>query len=182
MNYKHWDYLYFAMGAAVTGGFMLYFAVGSINYALGYAAALHFLIAAYLYGVFVARNVPIADTEELHEEVAAWKEEAEKIWSHITDESPAERGSISSTLRTHILERDELTCGYCKGRGTKHADPDNRPWHIDHILPVSRGGQTIPGNLILACSSCNLSKHDATGAEFIRRRVQPVRRRRRERR
>jgi len=32
--------------------------------------------------------------------------------------------------------------------------------HVDHIVPVSKGGPTRPSNLAVACSHCNMSKHD----------------------
>jgi 5-methylcytosine-specific restriction endonuclease McrA len=35
--------------------------------------------------------------------------------------------------------------------------------HIDHIIPVSRGGTHSVGNLVGACAACNMSK----GAKFI---------------
>lgn len=39
----------------------------------------------------------------------------------------------------------------------------NKSEHIDHIIPLSRGGKHSIGNLTGACSSCNLSK----GSQFI---------------
>jgi RNase P/RNase MRP subunit p29 len=44
-------------------------------------------------------------------------------------------------------------CNYC-GAPSKH---------IDHIIPMSRGGTHSIGNLTASCASCNLSK----GAKFI---------------
>ena len=35
--------------------------------------------------------------------------------------------------------------------------------HVDHVLPLSRGGEHRIGNLVGACAGCNLSK----GAKFI---------------
>jgi len=32
--------------------------------------------------------------------------------------------------------------------------------HIDHIIPISRGGRHSIGNLIQACSKCNISKNN----------------------
>ena len=41
--------------------------------------------------------------------------------------------------------------------------------HIDHIMPVIRGGTDARGNLQLLCSGCNLKKSDQTDAEFRHR-------------
>jgi len=39
----------------------------------------------------------------------------------------------------------------------------------DHIIPVSQGGQTIPGNVAPACLKCNSSKRDAEVFEWLKR-------------
>jgi len=38
--------------------------------------------------------------------------------------------------------------------------------HIDHIVPVSRGGHHAIGNLQMMCSKCNLSKHNKLSIEW----------------
>ena len=68
------------------------------------------------------------------------------------------REPISRDLRTEILERDSWTCVYC---GTKDCE-----FHIDHVIPVSRGGTNDPENLAAACKSCNLSKSDKLVSEL----------------
>lgn len=35
-----------------------------------------------------------------------------------------------------------------------------KKYHIDHFIPLSKGGTNDPGNLRLACPKCNMSKHD----------------------
>ena len=40
-------------------------------------------------------------------------------------------------------------------------------YHIDHITPLSRGGNNNPTNLQLLCAHCNLSKKDKTHEEFL---------------
>lgn len=35
-----------------------------------------------------------------------------------------------------------------------------KKYHIDHFIPISKGGTNDPGNLRLACPKCNYSKHD----------------------
>lgn len=34
----------------------------------------------------------------------------------------------------------------------------NNAYHIDHVIPISRGGTNWPANLVCACQFCNLSK------------------------
>ena len=38
--------------------------------------------------------------------------------------------------------------------------------HVDHILPISKGGLTRPSNLAVTCSHCNLSKASKHPNEF----------------
>jgi hypothetical protein len=68
----------------------------------------------------------------------------------------------------------EWRCAYCKKEGTPQKGPDGRVWHVDHIYPRDLGGDNKKDNRALSCASCNLSKHNKTGSEFMdqRSRVQ----------
>ncbi len=58
--------------------------------------------------------------------------------------------------RRGVLERDGRRCGYCGGRASS----------IDHLVPVSRGGQARSWlNTVAACVACNQDKADRTPAE-----------------
>ncbi len=79
-------------------------------------------------------------------------------WEKINDFDPKrERALMTKGLRQEIKRRDNFTCQYCK-RVMKEDLPGQI--HIDHILPVSKGGKTTKGNLQVLCASCNLSKSD----------------------
>jgi 5-methylcytosine-specific restriction endonuclease McrA len=39
---------------------------------------------------------------------------------------------------------------------------------LDHVRPIARGGATARGNLVPACSACNLSKGHADAMEWFR--------------
>lgn len=42
-------------------------------------------------------------------------------------------------------------------------------YHVDHVIPLSRGGSDDAGNLVVACPSCNLRKHAKMPSEFAGR-------------
>ena len=62
------------------------------------------------------------------------------------------RQSIKKSVRFEVFKRDSFTCQYC-GK----AAPDV-VLHVDHIKPVSRGGENDLLNLITSCADCNLGK------------------------
>lgn len=67
--------------------------------------------------------------------------------------SKNQRKLMTKALRKEIMERDRYTCCICG----KYM-PDEVGLHIDHIIPVSKGGKTVSSNLQVLCSKCNGSK------------------------
>ena len=66
-----------------------------------------------------------------------------------------ERAKMTDSLRYDILKRDNFRCqicGACANDGVK--------LHVDHIIPVSKGGLTEISNLRTLCDRCNLGKSD----------------------
>ena len=49
----------------------------------------------------------------------------------------------------HRFQLFNNACAYCGGDGRLH---------LDHVVPLSRGGMHTPGNLVPACERCNHSK------------------------
>lgn len=47
-------------------------------------------------------------------------------------------------------------------------------FHIEHVLPRSRGGATVMRNLALSCPGCNLAKAERTMSEDDTGRTQPL--------
>ena len=56
-----------------------------------------------------------------------------------------------------ILELFDGECAYCPAPATT--------W--DHAIAVTRGGKTLPGNMLPACSSCNSRKRNRDIDEWI---------------
>lgn len=53
-----------------------------------------------------------------------------------------------------VYARDGYQCRYCGGV--------EGPWHLDHVFPVIQGGTSEPGNLVVACETCNCRKGGRT--------------------
>lgn len=64
------------------------------------------------------------------------------------------RKGISKRVRFEVFKRDAFTCQYC-GKSA----PDVI-LHLDHIKPVSKGGNNGILNLVTSCQSCNSGKSD----------------------
>lgn len=64
---------------------------------------------------------------------------------------------ISWRLRATVLIRDNCLCRMC---GASPAKDPAVTLHVDHIVPWSKGGQTVLGNLQTLCAPCNIGKGD----------------------
>lgn len=58
---------------------------------------------------------------------------------------------MSKELRKEIMARDNCTCQICG----KYMF-DEVGLHVDHIVPVVKGGKKIRFNLLVLCSKCNV--------------------------
>jgi 5-methylcytosine-specific restriction endonuclease McrA len=55
-----------------------------------------------------------------------------------------------------------MTTPVCRDRGGKLGDK----YHVDHVIPVVRGGSNGPENLVIACPTCNRKKSAKFPHEF----------------
>jgi len=62
------------------------------------------------------------------------------------------KGVIEQVLNENIFRYGILTCEKCKEICLEN-------YHIDHIVPISRGGNNDYNNLQVLCAGCNLKKH-----------------------
>lgn len=66
-----------------------------------------------------------------------------------------ERLRMKNSIRYDVLRRDKFRCQIC---GAEQSD--GVKLHVDHIIPVSKGGKTEMNNLRTLCDKCNLGKSD----------------------
>lgn len=72
-----------------------------------------------------------------------------------TDAESANRRDPSIGLRFKVLQRDRFRCQLC---GRSPAGELGCTLHVDHIVPVSKGGRTTFENLRALCAECNVGK------------------------
>jgi 5-methylcytosine-specific restriction endonuclease McrA len=61
---------------------------------------------------------------------------------------------VPARLRRLVIQRAGGRCEYC---GLSQ-EGQEATFHIDHVIPVADGGETVTENLALACVSCSLRK------------------------
>lgn len=76
----------------------------------------------------------------------------EILYSQLTKRNPKRREYLPLQVRYNILVRDKFKCKICG------ISSDKAMLHIDHIIPVSKGGTNDFNNLRTLCAFCNLGK------------------------
>ncbi|MCR3761903.1 HNH endonuclease [Clostridium felsineum] len=66
----------------------------------------------------------------------------------------------SSIIKNQKKEKPHI-CYYCGGLITNEEELT-----VDHKTPLSRGGLTVPDNLVIACRNCNLEKDSMLEDEY----------------
>ena len=64
-----------------------------------------------------------------------------------------QRRLMTDSLRYDVMHRDNFRCVLCGSSAE-----DGVTLHVDHIFPVSKGGNTELSNLRTLCDRCNLGK------------------------
>ena len=66
--------------------------------------------------------------------------------------------------RLQVLARDGFVCYYC-GQDAEQ---------VDHIVPISRGGDPVDlDNMVACCKTCNISKGNRSQGVFLARTATP---------
>lgn len=71
----------------------------------------------------------------------------------------ASGGEYTADEILQMYDDQEGLCAYCE-------TPLFGTYHVDHMVPISRGGSSYWTNLAIACPTCNIRKHSKTAEEF----------------
>lgn len=94
----------------------------------------------------------------------------ERWWRKRLDYSSASRSrrrarmrdaEFESFTRAEILRRDGRICYLCGKSGLKDSEI-----HIDHVVPIARGGGHTKENVAVACAGCNIRKGSMMLSEY----------------
>lgn len=70
-------------------------------------------------------------------------------------------GSFTKQDVIEKIEKQNKKCFYCKC--------ELNTYHVDHYIPLAKGGSNAAENIVIACPSCNLRKSDLMPNVFMER-------------
>jgi hypothetical protein len=95
---------------------------------------------------------------------AKWKREHPDKVRTITAKRRARKrnapGRFTVDDITRIYKEQRGLCAYCRV-------PLKNKYHVEHRVPLARGGSNWPKNICLSCGPCNNRKHTKTVEEFL---------------
>lgn len=88
------------------------------------------------------------------------------MWDEISSADKNKQKEKSKKLRASQWWQQKLDQGICHYCGKKF---DRLLLTMDHVVPLSRGGKSVKGNIVPSCKECNTNKKYYTPAEMILR-------------
>lgn len=93
-----------------------------------------------------------------------WKEKNRDVYRAAQNKRRAavsgERGAHSAEELSQMYRDQDGRCAYCEVAL-------DGSYHVDHMVPLSRGGANDWSNIAIACPRCNWRKNDQTAEEFM---------------
>lgn len=94
-----------------------------------------------------------------------WELANKEVASNYTRQRRARKREAQGNHTTEDVQRQyeaqKGKCHYCK------VDVGDA-YHVDHVIPLSRGGSNGPENIVIACPFCNCSKGNKMPHEWVR--------------
>lgn len=110
------------------------------------------------------------DVKELQKEIDIIYNELDMLRAKSKKKNKSKRRLISGKKRHAVFARDNYRCQICGA-----TVDDGAKLHVDHILPVSKGGTNDITNLQILCEKCNLGKHNRTDLPHDKRKLKELR-------
>jgi 5-methylcytosine-specific restriction endonuclease McrA len=85
-----------------------------------------------------------------------------RYWHNRRAQKISNGGKLSPGLEAKLLAFQKNRCAICRASLKKTG------YHLDHIIPLSRGGKNIDSNTQITCPTCNLEKNSKDPIQFMR--------------
>jgi 5-methylcytosine-specific restriction endonuclease McrA len=86
---------------------------------------------------------------------------------HAKTQSAKRRGArverVTSAQLERLMQKQRFRCAICLVK-----IPEKRR-HLDHVMPISRGGKHAISNLQWLCPPCNIEKRDKDPIDFMQK-------------
>ena len=112
----------------------------------------------------------LKEKERVRAEYREWYSEHSEWRIHATESLRARKlgrrvGKRDAILKVYARAREgkEVPCYWCKRLTTFPAERE-----VDHIVPLTRGGDHTAKNLCISCRNCNQAKNDQMPDEFMK--------------
>lgn len=106
-----------------------------------------------------ARDFGADHKEEVRARVREWRNNnveraRESKRASVLRRIARKHGAVGNHTADDVGRQYEAQKGKCYYCGVKVDDA----YHVDHVIPLSRGGSNGPENIVIACKNCNQSK------------------------
>lgn len=118
---------------------------------------------------FHKKGYYLTNKERIEARAKVWRERNKPILNANSQRRRARKkeaeGSYTFKDIFAIWEKQKGKCVYCRKKIGKSPN-DTSSYHVDHIMPLSKGGSNYPSNLQCLCASCNLRKNAKHPIQF----------------
>lgn len=89
--------------------------------------------------------------------------EEERLRKRVSEHNRrAQKVSSGALMRSDVIAQYHAQGGKCWWCGTPVGDN----YHVDHRIPLSKGGANTPDNICISCPTCNMRKYNKLPWEF----------------
>lgn len=110
----------------------------------------------------------LINREAVLAKVIAYRKEHPEVYRASNSKRRAQKRGAICDVTSAQIERLKKEYSYCCAYCGCQTD-ENNPLHIDHMIPLSKGGQHLIENLLPACRRCNLKKFNMGWDEWCKK-------------
>jgi hypothetical protein len=107
-----------------------------------------------------------ANAKKVKDAKSAWDKENpqayKRYWHDRRAKKASSGGKLSPGLESRLLAFQKNRCAICRVSLKKTGH------HLDHIIPLARGGKNTDSNMQVTCPKCNLEKNSKDPIQFMR--------------